>query len=400
MLHSTNPKSSFNLGQIYSLILASFFDVLMSYLMCWPEPFFRNGWGNLSLNRSSTSRLANEQIQTKEKPDAIEEQEKVTFLPPDTRLSVKWIGEWTIEKTIMHRVASFETPVAKEFPEELPHQSRNAYFQVVLPSSFASSPLNDAGFPNAAENYPMVLQLPSTGDHYFLWRRIAMAKPLIQKHGIGSVILQIPYYGKRNPTYLNGITRVKDLYIMGWGTIEEGRFLLHWLREKGMKGQLGVTGISLGAVMATMVGSVVDFPIAITTIMPTSTPSAVFVNGMMSKTVDFRKLGSLLGPKTTLAETKKQLTQWLDKFQLSPEYWNLDANHRASYVQVSATHDLFIPQPDTIHVWKTFAANEQVITEKEGIRWVKGGHISAVFFERKEFHDAIRKSFDLLGQSA
>jgi len=50
---------------------------------------------------------------------------------------------------------------------------------------------------------------------------------------------------------------------MGKATIEEGRSLLRWLREDyGHQGPLGVTGISMGAAMATAVGCCAPFEYA------------------------------------------------------------------------------------------------------------------------------------------
>lgn len=47
---------------------------------------------------------------------------------------------------------------------------------------------------------------------------------------------------------------------MGKATIEEGRSLLQWLREDyGHEGPLGVTGVSMGAAMATAIGCCAPF---------------------------------------------------------------------------------------------------------------------------------------------
>jgi hypothetical protein len=54
--------------------------------------------------------------------------------------------------------------------------------------------------------------------------------------------------------------QVSDLYLMGKATIEEGRSLLQWLRDDyGHQGLLGVTGVSMGAAMATAVGCAAPF---------------------------------------------------------------------------------------------------------------------------------------------
>jgi hypothetical protein len=46
-----------------------------------------------------------------------------------------------------------------------------------------------------------------SGDHYFWRRRRMMALPMVRERGIGSIILENPFYGLRKPKYqVNGNT--------------------------------------------------------------------------------------------------------------------------------------------------------------------------------------------------
>ncbi len=112
-------------------------------------------------------------------------------------------------------------------------------------------------------DFPICVQLAATNDQGLWKRRRFVAQPLIE-HGIGSVILENAYYGARRPKAytlpFGALPKVSDLYLMGKATIEEGRSLLRWLREDyGHKGPLGVTGISMGAAMATAIGCSAPF---------------------------------------------------------------------------------------------------------------------------------------------
>lgn len=73
-----------------------------------------------------------------------------------------------------------------------------------------------------------------------------MAKPLL-KQGIGSIILENPYYGYRKPLdqVRSCLFNVSDIFVMGGCLILECIALLHWCERLGY-GPLGVTGLSMG----------------------------------------------------------------------------------------------------------------------------------------------------------
>lgn len=73
-----------------------------------------------------------------------------------------------------------------------------------------------------------------------------MAKPLLKK-GIGSIILENPYYGLRKPKgqVYSSLSYVSDIFVMGGCLILECIVLLHMCEDLGF-GPLGVTGLSMG----------------------------------------------------------------------------------------------------------------------------------------------------------
>ena len=74
-----------------------------------------------------------------------------------------------------------------------------------------------------------------------------MAKPLIKEYGIGSIILENPFYGVRKPAeqVRSSLNNVSDIFIMGGCLILESLALFNWAERMGF-GPLCVTGISMG----------------------------------------------------------------------------------------------------------------------------------------------------------
>lgn len=73
-----------------------------------------------------------------------------------------------------------------------------------------------------------------------------MVKPLL-KYGIGSIILENPYYGFRKPKsqLYSCLHHVSDVFVMGGCLVLESIVLLNMCESLGL-GPLGVTGLSMG----------------------------------------------------------------------------------------------------------------------------------------------------------
>ena len=133
-----------------------------------------------------------------------------------------------------------ETERILRFPspriDDLPEASKYAEALVVMPT-------------NWNRDTPVCVQLAATGDEGFMARRTLVAEPL-KELGIGSIVLENPYYGCRRPkdqerSYLR---KVSDLWAIGLAVVSETRALLEWLREQEFR-TLGVCGVSMGGAM-------------------------------------------------------------------------------------------------------------------------------------------------------
>lgn len=171
---------------------------------------------------------------------------------------------------------SFPTPCTGTAYSALPSESRLAHAELILPEK-------------PAPGRPMVLHLAATGDHGF-GRREALAIPLAMK-GIGSVILESPFYGMRKPQGQSGakLRYVSDLLLLGRATIEESLFLLNWLSNQGHR-KLGISGLSMGGVHACMVAGLFPQELALTPLLAPRSAAAAYCNGALFHATGWKKL--------------------------------------------------------------------------------------------------------------
>ncbi|XP_001640986.2 protein ABHD18 [Nematostella vectensis] len=230
--------------------------------------FFTKGWGELD----AVKRLFDFRLEFKER-------EKCASLVPSS-YPVHLDKSWKRDSYYMAE-GHFLSPVAKYLPGILPQQSEYARFQVIIPTKWQHR-----------DRKPMCVHLAGTGDHFYWRRRNFMAKPLLKEHGIGSIILENPFYGSRKPKdqQRSSLKHVVDLFIMGTGLILESSVLLHWCERHGY-GPLALTGISMGGHMASLAATVWPKPLAVVPCLSWSTASCVFTEGVMRKSLpwDFLK---------------------------------------------------------------------------------------------------------------
>lgn len=166
----------------------------------------------------------------------------------------------------------FLSPFVNHLPEVVPEESRIARFQILLPTSWPAEPLR-----------PVCLHLAGTGDHFYWRRRILMARPLLKEAGIGSILLENPFYGSRKPKsqIRSSLHNVSDIFVMGGCLILESLALFHWCEKQGF-GPLGISGISMGGHMASLAGCSWPKPLPIVPCLSWTTASCVFTEGVMS----------------------------------------------------------------------------------------------------------------------
>lgn len=171
----------------------------------------------------------------------------------------------------------FLSPLEKFLPGIVPEVAQKAHFQALLPMHWQEKGYN-----------PVCLHLAGTGDHFFWRRRNLMVKPLLKEAGIGGIILENPFYGLRKPTdqVRSSLHNVSDIFVMGGCLILESLVLFHWCERNGL-GPLGVTGLSMGGHMASLAATNWPKPLVLVPCLSWSTASAVFLQGVMSHSINW-----------------------------------------------------------------------------------------------------------------
>ena len=300
--------------------------------------FFRSGWGDLSSLRH---------VQT------------TGFDPgPTGKIDPVWEKEERMDGMILKR-GWFPSPYGEG---GLPEESRNAYIEWVMPEKFSSST-------------PVCIHLAATGDEGFARRRDAFAKPLVRT-GIGSLILENPFYGCRRPAgqHSKMLRHFSDLWVMGVATIQEGRSLSRWLYDQGYVRQVSC-GISMGGHMAAKVAALSDVPMAVVCSVTPHSAAAVFTEGLLKDYCAWDVLGRDLNGKGNAFALMREFLRLTD-IRLLPT----PARPRGVFM-IGARHDAYIPPESVAMLHRHWPGST--------LRWIDSGHVGAFLFYRKEFLNAI-----------
>ncbi len=304
--------------------------------------FFRQGWGDLALLEESLRRTG----------------------PPDPVRPVPIAWEETREENGARvKQGSFPSPfLSPGFPAE----SRTAYVEMVMP--------RDGG-----PRTPVCIHFAATGDEGFERRRKALALPLA-RHGIGSVILENPYYGRRRPPgqHSKMLNLFSDLWLMAGATIAEGRSLLDGLRREGFE-RLGVCGISMGGSMAATVAALWPEPLAVTALITPHSASAVFTEGLLKHYCAWDVLNRQLDGSGDAMTKMRAFLDHTDIRRLPPL-----RRPEAAFL-VGARADAYISRESVENVHRHWPGST--------LTWVESGHVGAFLFHRGLWIEAVRNSF-------
>jgi pimeloyl-ACP methyl ester carboxylesterase len=251
----------------------------------------------------------------------------------------------------------------------LPKESRNAYFELLLPK-------------NASPKTPVCLHFAATGDEGFSRRRRILALPLLEE-GIGSLILENPYYGRRRPAgqHKKMLNCFSDLWAMGGAAVEEGRSLLQWLRQEGYT-RLGVCGISMGGSMAAQTAVLEEEAVAMIGCVTAHSASAVFTEGILKDYLAWEVLdGELAGGERGIV-LMRELLGLTDIRRFSPL-----RRPEAAFL-VGAKRDAYIPRASAQRLHDHWPGST--------MRWLESGHVGAFLFHRRAFLAAIKDAFTRL----
>jgi dienelactone hydrolase len=307
--------------------------------------FFNGGWGDLPRLRNL--------MQDGDRQEG--------FHPID----VTWYNTFETEKAFF-RQGEFPSPYDK-LP--LPAESKKAFFELVLPK-------------NASDNPPICIHFAATGDEGFFRRRHLFAMPLL-RHGIGSLILENPYYGRRRPEgqQKKMLKYFSDLVAMGGAAANEGRALISWLRKGGYT-KLGVCGVSMGGSVAAQVAALEESPLAVIGCLTAHSAGVVFTEGLLSHYLAWDVLNRELRKDEKAIELIRKILDATDITRLpSPR------KPEAAFL-VAASQDAYVPRSSAAKLHSHWSGST--------IKWIQSGHVGAFMFHRRHFLAAIKNAFDHL----
>ncbi len=200
------------------------------------------------------------------------------------------------------RSATFASPATTPLPAE----TRTARVEIWMPARHRGA---------------MCVVLASTGEEG-LWRRQPLARRLLAE-GVGSILLENPYYGTRRPGGQVGpvLRTVVDQLAMSTAMVDEARALLGWARDEGFFP--GVTGYSLGGFMGAFAAALVDFPVVAVPRAAGTHAAPVLAEGPLSRAVAWaalsREAGSPAAARAELASVLRHVDVRRHPAPVAPE---------------------------------------------------------------------------------
>jgi len=322
-------------------VMTSLIDLLYASLSN-RRLFFGEGWGGLPRLR-------------KLREDGVQKR-------PPRKIEIHWGAPVERDGAVLQQ-GTFSSPYT-DMP--MPEESRTACIELVLPrvSSFTT---------------PLCLHFAATGDEGFIRRRQNLALPLL-RDGIGSLILENPYYGVRRPAgqHRKMLRRFSDLWTMGGAAVEEGRSLIQWCRQAGYT-RLGVCGISMGGSTAAQVAVLTEQPLAMIGCLTAHSASAVFTQGILKHYIAWDALNRELDGKNGACDLMGAFLGITDIRRYRPP-----ARPEAAFL-VAAKNDAYIPVSSARKVHEHWPGST--------MHWLDGGHVGAFLFHQSKFRTAIREAF-------
>lgn len=303
------------------------------YLFLTRQPFFAGGWGDEGVIRDISVEGARER--------------------PAAPIEIAW-GPERSELGGRLRQGTFDSPEPR-----LPAVARRARVRMLRPA---------AGEPRA-----VYLHFASSGDEGFAMR-LRFAAPLLES-GVAALVLENPYYGERRPTGQPGaaLRTVSDMVLMATAAVREGRALLAWLEGAGHR-RLGVTGYSMGGQMSAMVAATWPRPLAVAALAPSDSPASVFTEGLLRS---HPRWDALRRPGESEDRARAELRQLFLRYAVSTLPPPVEP--RAAVV-VANRLDGVVPPADAERIARRWSCE---------LRWLEGGHVSAVIFDQPAMRRAL-----------
>jgi pimeloyl-ACP methyl ester carboxylesterase len=192
--------------------------------------------------------------------------------------------------------------------------------------------------------------------------------PLVER-GIDILLLENPFYGLRRPPEQRGanVRTVSEHAQLNLAMVEEGRALVNWLYSRGYA-RVGVAGYSMGGYMAALVAATVQREVAVTVMAAGASPAPVFTSRVLSWSIDFRALGDDRARVDRIFEIANVTRYPVPR---APQ----------AAIIVGASADAYVPAGETRALHAHWKGSE--------LRWVRSGHISALFTQRRALRAAV-----------
>lgn len=212
--------------------------------------------------------------------------------------------------------------------------------------------------------------------------REAIWAPLAERERVDVFLLENAYYGARRARGQRSasLPTVLDQLRMSVATVAEVDGLVRRLELDGF-GRVGVTGYSMGGAIAALAGALVRRPFAVVPMAATLRPSTIYTEGLLSRSVAF----DALDPSP--AEGRRRLAELFGVADMSrfPPPVAVEAS-----VLVGARSDGFVSREGTLGLARHWGAE---------LRWIRGGHVSALFSGRRAMRRAALDALERLGRA-
>ena len=225
-------------------------------------------------------------------------------------------------------------------------------------------------------NKRVVLVLAGSREEGFGLRQAIYGKLVFR--GIDVALLENPFYGLRRPPEQSGasVRTVSDHVLLNLAMIEEGRALVGWLARQKYE-RVCVAGYSMGGFMAGIIAASLEQPLAVAACAAGASPAPTFTTQVLSWSVDYKALGG--------KSAHDRIQRIFERANLTA-YPPPVAPHAA--VILGCKHDAYVPPSETLTLHQHWPGSE--------LRWVRGGHISTLFTERRALRRAVIDALDRL----
>lgn len=232
-----------------------------------------------------------------------------------------------------------------------------------------------------SKNAALCVSLASSGEEGFLRRRM-FALPLVRKKKIAVLSLENPFYGTRRPPGQKSyyVRSVAEQLAMNRATVREARALLVRYRELGLT-RLAVTGYSMGGFMAALTATRCNFPIAAIPCAAGLSPAPVFVEGVLSRSIEWGSLSKSSGSEALARARLREILHAVADYLV-------DAPKPKSAILVAAKDDGFVNHRDVQALAEAWPHAE--------LRWLPGGHVTAYVRHQAVMRKAIADAIDRL----